>query len=45
LVVVERGFNSEAALLEARRVLNQIAAVQQVGVVVVGETLPAEVQV
>jgi len=45
LVVVERGFNSEAALLEARRVLNQIAAVRQVGVVVVGESLPAEVQV
>jgi hypothetical protein len=44
LVVVERGFNSEAALLEARRVLNQIAAVQQVGLVVVGECLPAEVQ-
>jgi hypothetical protein len=45
LVVVERGFNSEAALLEARRVLNQMALVQQVGLVVVGECLPAEVQV
>ena len=45
VLIVERGFNSEAGLLEARRVLHQMTAVQQVGLVVVGESLPSELTV
>ena len=45
VLVVQRGFNSEMGLLEARRILHQMIAVRQVGLVVVGESLPSEVKV
>lgn len=44
LVVVERGFNSLAALQEARRVLASLSFVQVVGVVLIGEPLPPELR-
>jgi len=44
LVVVERGFNSLAALQESRRVLASLSFVKVVGVVLIGEPLPPELR-
>ena len=44
LCVIEPGFNSELALQEARRLLDQLPFVQEVGLVLVGQPLPDELR-
>ncbi|MCX5937948.1 MAG: hypothetical protein NTW02_07050 [Cyanobium sp. LacPavin_0920_WC12_MAG_62_9] len=44
LCVIEPGFNSELALQEARRLLDQLPFVQDVGLVLVGQPLPDELR-